>query len=55
MIRAIKTAKCLPEVEWRSCGNWTTRNGATDTAIIIAAWLVQTSVLTPEPTLTLTH
>lgn len=55
MIRPIKTDKCLPEVEWRSCGSWTTRNGVTDAAIIVAAWLVQMSVLTPEPTLTATH
>ena len=35
-IRPIKTAKCLPEDECIICGNWTTINGSTDTAIIMA-------------------
>nr|GMC46367.1 uncharacterized protein LOC109155647 [Ipomoea batatas] len=49
-MRALKTAKCLPEEEWKICGNCTTINGIAETAMILAAYPVHTSVLTPDPT-----
>lgn len=47
--RAIKTVKCLPELECKICGNWTIMKGTTDIAMIMPAQLVHISVVIPEP------
>lgn len=48
-MREIKTVKRACEVEWRICDIWTIMNGITEITMILAAKLVQRSVLTPEP------
>ena len=48
-IKYIKTTMRHPDDIWKTLGSCTTINGITDIIMILAARLVGTSVVTPEP------
>lgn len=48
-ISDIRIAMRLRDVAWKTCGSWTIMNGMVEKIMILAAYAVQISVLTPDP------